>query len=171
MSALSFTAGQALTAAQLNLLVPLYVIKGSNQVVTNSAVLVNDNDIVFSLLPNQSYHVALHLLLSATTKVPNGKYNLAVTGTVASVGAAMHVVAPTSPMPAGGAALYTVESGASNAANFGVDTAPVCVKLDGIFSGGASGGTVTLQFAQQTATVATSTTMLAGSFGVARVVS
>lgn len=170
MAISQFVALQQLTAAQLNQLVPLCAVKGSNQSVTNSATLVNDSDIIFTLVANQTYHIAFHLLFSATTKVPNGKYNLSLTGTVASVGSATHVVAPTSPMPAGGAALYTIESGASNGANFGVDTAPVCVKLDGIFTGGGSGGTITLQFAQQTATAATSTTILAGSFAIARMV-
>lgn len=169
--AISFSAGQLLTAAQLNLLCPQEVVKAANQGVTNSATLVSDADLVVTLAPNQTYHVAYHLLFSATTKVPNGKYNLALTGTVASLSSAAHVVAPTNPMPAGGAALYTIESGASNAASFGVDTAPVCVKLDALFIGGASGGTITFQFAQNAATAATTTTLLAGSFVIARVVS
>lgn len=166
----SFTARQLLTAAQMNLLCPQMVTKAADQGVTSSAVLVNDTDLVVTLLPNQTYHVAYHLLFSATTRVPNGKYNLALTGTIASLGSAMHVVAPTNPMPAGGAALYTIESGASNAAAFGVDTAPVCVKLDGLFTGGASGGTITFQFAQNAATAATTTTILAGSFAISRCV-
>lgn len=169
MSALNFTAGQLVTAAELNLLVPIYVLKGSNQVVTNSTVLVNDNDITFTLAPNQSYAVDINLQVVSSATAHGISVGYAVTGTVA-------IVARSGVGPGLGTAntrLTTMNSVSFTnlgALTYGTDsqTSQVWEKL--VFTSGASGGTVTMQWAQATAGAATTTTVGAGSHAIVRAV-
>lgn len=84
MAISQFVAGALLTAAQLNQLVGLYAVKGSTQTVTNSAALVSDSDITFSLAANQTYHIAAHIVAQNTTTTGHLRLAWAVTGTVAA---------------------------------------------------------------------------------------
>lgn len=173
---ISFTAGQLLTAAEMTMLCPTYVVKASNQGVTNSATLVNDTDLVFTLLPNQTYEVDLWGDYAGNGTTNTGlRAAWAVTGTVAmtsrfcqgpgdAAGAALpdSVLMQSRPMAAINTNnLYT--SGIVAGAGFVFHE-----KL--IVTGGVSGGTLQFQFAQFTATAAQTMTMLATSYAVARMV-
>lgn len=54
----SVLAGQRITATLLNSMVPLTIVKPGDQSVTNSTVLVNDNDLVLPVVASGSYIVA-----------------------------------------------------------------------------------------------------------------
>lgn len=171
MASLTWTAGQLVTAAELNLFVPLFALKGSNQSVTNSATLVNDNDIVFTLIANQTYHLVLVGTGLATTKVPGLKTGWTLTGTVN--GTIKNLMGPVNPIAAAGSfntTLSLFSEAVTASAGWGMDTQATTFREELILTSGASGGVVQLQFAQQAATAATTTTLSAGTFAICRVV-
>lgn len=174
--AISFAAGQLITASQMNLLAPILVSKSTTQSVTNSATLVNDNDIVFTFVANQTVHVQAHLVAQASSAAPGLRLAWAVTGTVGAVVSAagrMVMGSPDSGTPAPDAmsvqmrafALATNNANLMNTAN-----SNYYLQENLLISTGASGGTLQLQFAQFTATAAQSTSLMAGTFAIARYV-
>lgn len=173
---ISFTAGQLLTAAEMTMLCPTYVVKASNQSVTNSATLVNDTDLVFTLLPNQTYEVDLWGEYAGSGTTNAGlRAAWTSTGTVGFVSRFCQ-----GPGDAAGAAvpdsvlMQTRPMGALTTNNLytsGIVAAATFVfheKL--IVTGGVSGGTLQFQFAQFTATAGQSMTMGGTSYAVARMV-
>lgn len=166
----SFSAGQLLTAAQMTVLCPVYTVKTLNQVVTNSVTLVNDADLVFTLLPNQTYAIDWDLLASSSAGVHGIDIGYAVSGTVAIVarsgmGPAVGTVAGST-----GGNMRAFAFASLLAGGYGTDTSGVAIREHTIWAAGVSGGTVTLKFAQDTLGAATTTTLLAGSNAIARIV-
>lgn len=170
------TAGSVLTAAALNLLCPLFAIKASNQTVTASATLVNDNDIAFTFVANQTVHVQARLDYQSNTTTNVGlRAAWATTGTLAASARFC--------LGANDAAASTPDSmlmqsrpmAAINTNNLYATATVASTSLvaweELIITTGASGGTLTLQWAEFTGTAATSVTMLQGTFAVARYVS
>lgn len=137
--------------------------KATNQTVTASTTPVNDADIVFTLLPNISYRVSLVLSPTATT-TGSLRTVWAVTGTVTGTNRSCTGpgVNTTDPQATGAA---STTSGVTRASKHGLTTTQVtygilagttsAVTEDVVVSGGASGGTLTLQWAQNTAAGAT----------------
>lgn len=70
-----------LTAAQLNALLPAYVIKQANQSVTSSTTLVNDSELVYALTAGRTYHVRCGLIANGATG-GDIKVAWATTGTI-----------------------------------------------------------------------------------------
>lgn len=172
---LSFTAGQLITANELNLLVPLFARKASDQSVTNSATLVNDNDITFSLVANQTYMIELHGIgVSTTSNAPGIIIQWTLGGTLTGLG--RNSIGPSGPAINTLANKTTARfeastTGGGSGTFYGVDLTNLTSFYDIIVvSSGASGGTVTLQWAQAVATTSTTTTLKTGTFAVARVV-
>lgn len=164
----SFTALQLLTAAQMNLLCPTYAVKSATQTVTNSTALVNDNDLTFTLLPNQTYQIDWNLEAASSAVAHGINIGYALTNTVA-------IVARQGIGPVAGAAAASTSTlvhafgfNAVSAVGYGTDTGTAAVWEKTIFTAGASGGLVTLQFAQNTAGAGTTTSLVAGSHAVMR---
>jgi hypothetical protein len=57
----TFAAGQKLTAALLNAAIPSVAYKASDQSVTNSTTVVNDNDLSFSVVSGATYNIDSYL--------------------------------------------------------------------------------------------------------------
>lgn len=172
--ALSFTAGQLVTAAELNLLVPLYAVKVSSQTVTATTTLVNDNDITFTLSPFQTYEIQLNMGVSQVhgTTGEGVRTAWAVTGTPTVVarfgGGPLEVTNAAGNTNNTAVKIYQFNSFA--AATMGATDAGAWVQERVVVSSGLSGGTITLQFAQSVAQAATSVTMLSGTYAVCRAV-
>lgn len=175
--AISFTAGQVLTANELNLLAPVYLVKNSSQSVTNSATLVNDNDIALTLLANQTAQITLMLDYQANTTTNVGLRLAWVAG--GTLGLISRFVM--GPSDAGGAnppdALTTVQMRpltaftTNNLYSTGTTAnAAYVLREELIVTTGASGGTLTLQFAEFTAAAATTITLNNSSYAIARYV-
>lgn len=173
---ISFAAGQLITSNQMNLLAPLLTSKAVNQSVTNSATLVNDNDIVFTFVANQTVMVECYLGVFATTNVPGIGVAWGATGTITGVSRS----GLGSPKPPNTTVftttMQTFLSPGSNLTatfNIGADTNssfPTMYQDRLLLTTGASGGTLQLKWAQATATAATTTTVAAGSYAIARYV-
>lgn len=173
--AISFSAGQLLTAAQMNLLCPVYVAKTADQSVTNSATDVNDNDIAIPLNAGQIVEVVLTLGVLATTKVPGIRVAWTAGGTLTVLDRSGS--APASPIGTGvangaGAPQQSFQFIALTDVTYGVDSS-LATRIEErlIIATGVSGGTLQLKWSQSAATAATTTTIKAGSYAVARYVS
>jgi hypothetical protein len=141
--------------------------KASTQTVTASTTPVNDADLVFTLLPNISYRVSMALSPTSTaaTGGTGGLRTLwAVTGTVTTTnrlctGPGINTTDATATAAAATTVGITRASkhGTGTAVTYGVlSSATSAVAEDFVASGGASGGTLTLQWAQNTASGTTS---------------
>ena len=168
---ISFSAGQLITSNQMNLLAPVYTVKSTPQSVTDSATLVNDNDLVFTVVANQAVQISYRLGVTAGSTAPGIKTAYLLTGTVAVQ--ARHGLGPASGTVTASTstAMHAFMFNSTAAANYAADTGVATVWEDVVFTTGASGGTITLQWAQNTATVGVSTTLNAGSYAILRYVS
>lgn len=174
--AISFQAGQLVTAATLNLLAPAVAVKASTQSVTNSATLVDDNDIQFSLLANQYYEIDLWCLSQVTTTTCSLRLAWRSTGTVAAVvsGAERMVFgsADSGTVPPDAMAIqmraFSLTTNNLNLMTTANTTYLVRERL--LLSGGVSGGLVVLQFAQYSAVSGQSTKLMAGTYATCRAV-
>lgn len=169
--AIQYTAGQSVTATMLNLLAPLFAQKGTDQSVTNSAVLVNDNDIVFTLAANQTVEMELHAAALAGSTAPGIAIGYTLTGTV-SVTTRLGqgppaVLGGNTPS---GTTVRMFEFNSTAGAGYALSTSEMLITEYLILATGASGGTIRLQFAQGAATAGVSTTLRAGTFAIARYV-
>lgn len=143
----------------------VYVLKGSDQSVTSSITLISDSALVVTLAANRTYVVEAVLGVTGATA---GDVRTAwlVSGTVVAVGSRTAI----GPEVAESTIGYVVASRASltTALIFATGLPLETGIVDRfVVSGGASGGTLTLRFAQGTSSV-TSTVMKANSFVVAR---
>lgn len=175
--AISFSAGQLLTAAQLNLLCPIYAVAPSDQAVTNSNARVPSTYITFTLLPQQTYEIDANIVAQVTVNSCHLSLAWAVTGTVAAPtsGAERMVIgSPDTATAAPDSMLVQVRAFALTTGNLNTMTtinSNYYVRERLLLNGGASGGTVTLQFAQFTAVAAQSAKLMAGTYATARVIS
>lgn len=163
--AIGFTSGQDLTAADLNALVPTVIVKAADESVASSTTMQNDNDFVNIPIPaDTTWRVSLYAELSGTE---TGDYqsDWAVTGTCTT--GIRHILG----MPAGetdasnGNVALQARSTTSDVSNM-LDAASgigASYREDLIVYGGASGGTLTYRWSQNTST-ASNSTMRAGSW-------
>lgn len=172
---IAFNAGQVLTASELNLLAPILKQKATNQVVTASTTLVNDADIVFTFVANQTVHVMCSMLYqSNTTTAVNLRPAWLLTGTGA-VGVVRMVLGPNDAAASTPDSMLMQSRSFTFATNGDYATATVAntnlvAREELILTTGSAGCTLQLQWAQFTGTAATSTTMLAGTYAIARYV-
>jgi hypothetical protein len=138
--------------------------KGSNQSVTNSTVLVNDTDLSFTVGPNQTWAFQFVLNVSNNNSAtPDWKAAiLAPAGSTCSV-------TQSGEEPAGGVFPQALSTNCTTPLTLVNNTIvanliPFQVYINGTVTTGATAGTVNLQFAENTAGVGTSITVLAGSY-------
>lgn len=173
---IAFTAGQAVTAAQLSLLCPVFAVKASTQSVTNSTTLVNDSDIVFTLSANVRYLIEANLVAQSSAVTGGLRLAWAVTGTVAAVASGQERMVQGSADTATAAPdsmlvqmrAFTLATNNDNTMSTANSNYYVREVL--LLDGGASGGTLQLQFAQFTAVSANAVRLMAGSSAVLRAV-
>jgi hypothetical protein len=181
MTTWGFVANQRLTAAELNSMQPVQVIKSTIESVTSSTTLQDDNELFVTLTAGQTYAVRAVLIVggSATSGAGDIKTAWTRTGTLNHAGArsctgpairtidASGTTATAGTLPnvlgilrrTGGHALTT-------AVNYGTDgTATGLVEEEFIIQVDVT-GVLKLQWAQDT-TSATATTVAAGSYIVA----
>jgi hypothetical protein len=179
--AISFSAGQVLTANALNVLAPIYVPKSANQTMTSSTTLTNDAALFVALPANQVYEVRLKLLAAYASAVTSGtplgiQANWSLTSTGALV--ARTVLGP-SDTTAGvtGPDEYQVQGRAIGLTNnsfyqmIGTSSATnaFVISEELVITSGASGTTLQLQWAQDSSSTNT-LSVLAGSYLIARAI-
>lgn len=155
-------AGQKATAGLLQSIIPVMLVKAADQSVTNSATKVDATDLTFTAAANTTYLAKLRMAywLSSATGLfqmgwagPTGttfqRYTLVPAGT--------NTTATTEYMRRRGGASST--PGTTETTNVGA-----WLFEDVIVRVGGTAGTVSVQFAQQVATAATSATVLADSY-------
>lgn len=168
---ISYLAGQLVPAASLNVLAPIYAVKASDQSVTNSATLVNDNDISFSFLPNQTIHVQAYLLMQASSAAPGMRNAWSSSGLTSSTRVVLGPPDAGSPAPDNMQVQSRAFSLATNNlyAMSTINSTYVAVE-NLIVTTGLAAATLQLQFAEFTATASTTVTLKAGTFAIARYV-
>lgn len=154
---------------------PIYKAVAITESVTNSTTLTASAYIVFTLAASTVYEVDANLVVQATTTTGNIKMDWAVTSTVAAAitsgNERMVIGPPDTGTSVPDSTLVQIRAFALNAAPlYTLNTANsnyhVREKL--LVTGGASGGTLTLRFAQNTGVAANSAKLMSGSFAVAR---
>jgi hypothetical protein len=144
----------AITAAQLEAVVPRIGLKTSTQTVNNSTTLVSDSQLFVTVAANTNY-VFTSRFLYTTGATPNIKfaftYPVLATATYTLYGVA-----------AGGAGLGAFHQTETSVGALDDGTATACT-MTGTWMIGANAGTVQLQWAQNTNN-ASNTQVLAGSF-------
>lgn len=154
---------------------PIYKAVAITELVTNSTTLTASAYIVFALAASTVYEVDANLVVQATTTTGNIKMDWAVTSTVAAAitsgNERMVIGPPDTGTSVPDSTLVQIRAFALNAAPlYTLNTANsnyhVREKL--LVTGGASGGTLTLRFAQNTGVAANSAKLMSGSFAVAR---
>jgi hypothetical protein len=165
-----FVAGNVLTAANLNALLPVYVIKQATETVTNSSTLQNDDELVLSLPTGRVYHIRCVLICGITAaqdiKTAWSTTNVTHVGSRSCRGPGVSTagVGDTTMRSSGGHALTT-------AVSYGLDGTSTSY-IDEEFIVSTSGtGTVQLQWAQNAASAATSATVVSGSYIIATPIS
>lgn len=173
--ALSFTAGQLVTAAELNLLVPLFATKASNTANTSSvAAQIPDPDLILTLAPFQTVHLTAHLLFQHTSTTLQVRSSWAVTGTLVQL---MRLAQGPSDVAATGPsdAMTTWQSRplaaftTGQVYGTGVANSSYYAREELTFTTGISGGTIQWQFGSN-ASGASTVTSMAGAFVTARYV-
>lgn len=174
---ISFTSGEELLAAKMNLLCPVLAVLSSDQTYTNTTTPASATDLSFTLLANTTYVLELHA--GATSSATGHGLALAytTTGTVA-LGSGLRL--GNGPSTSGttqstSTSMHAYLYNALGAVTYGTDTAAISSGVSGITEyltlvGGLSGGTITLQGAQATAGAATTTTLKAGTWAILRAV-
>lgn len=176
----SFVAGNVLTAAQLNALAPVYVIKQSTQTIASSTVQANDAELVVALATGKTYLITCRLVVGSTSGAATG--DIAVswtrTGTLNQVGA-RHCTGPsiaTTDVSGTATAAVTVgvlrRSGGhalTTAVNYGNDGTNTAAVEETFIIQAAASGNLQLQWAQNSS-VANGTTVIAGSYLMAEVI-
>jgi hypothetical protein len=148
-----FTVG-ANTAAKAEAIVPRIGFKTSSQTVNNSTVLVSDSQLFVTVSANTSYVFTGRFLYTSGT-TPDIKFGFAYP-TAATATYTLYGIA------AGGASLAAFHQTEASVGALEGGTAIACT-MTGSWTIGANGGTVQLQWAQNTAN-ASNTQVLAGSF-------
>lgn len=153
---MKFQAGQRLTAGEENNALGIYAYKGSDQSVTSSTTLVNDNALAVALTANTTYKVELLLFYTGGTAgssdikwdftVPSG----AVLSPVRELGLTTGLAVQYLTVPAGGA------FGSNGTGN------KMAAEIACTIAVSSTPGLLQFQFAQNTSS-ATATTVKAGS--------
>lgn len=127
--------------------------KASNQSVTNSTVLVNDSDLLWSIGANETWLFRLHIHFLAAIKTTGIQLNLSVPAGASGHNDAFIVTDATS-----GNENYIVDGAVGSTlniatGNLGGGAANGHVTLIGFVANGANAGTAQLQWAQSTASL------------------
>lgn len=173
--AITFTAGQLITAAELNLLTPLFATKATNTANASAvAVQIPDPDLILTVVPNQTVHLTAHLLFQCTSATLQVRSAWNITGTLTQL---MRLAQGPSDVAATGPsdAMTTWQSRPLAAFTtgqvYGTGTAnsSYYAREELTFTTGASGGTIQWMFGTNAAGASTATSM-AGAFVIARYV-
>ncbi len=132
------------------------VFKSSDETVNNSAVLQNDNHLLFAVKALETWAIKLYLRFTSATATPAIKFGWALpAGATLSWG----------PLLEGNATSETELTAASTEGIATSSANKICV-YEGVVSVGAAAGNVQFQWAQNTATVE-NTTVKANSYVIA----
>lgn len=173
--AISFAAGQLITANQMNLLAPQFVFKSANQQ-TTTTTLVTDTDLLVTLVANQTFKVEFELYVQQSTALTNFSVTPTLGGTLTLLTSNSRFILG----PSGTAANVTSDqnfpiqgrSAGLGAAFYGLGSttgSTFLVRESLLIASGASGGSVGLQWAEGSAT-AGPIIVTAGSHMIARAV-
>ncbi|MDP4236028.1 MAG: hypothetical protein Q8919_06240, partial [Bacteroidota bacterium] len=138
----------------------IYAVKTNDQNVTNSTVLVNDNDLAFTVSPNQTWEI------NGELDCENTNNNVGIKIALTIPAASSMKVDFTSIASAGGNAITGEDALSASGVSKNISILsgqPSLVNVRGIIVTGANGGTVQLKWAQVTASN-NSTTMKAQSY-------
>lgn len=165
-----FVALSTLTAAQLNALLPTYVIKQADQSVTSSTTLVNDSELVLALSAGRTYLVRCGLLVGGATAgdfktawVNTGTITLIGTRVAQGPGVSTSAVGDTTARESAHTALTT-------ALAYGTDSTVQSGIVEEMIVSCTVAGNLQLQWAQN-ASSATATTVAAKSWLIATPIS
>jgi hypothetical protein len=164
MAVPTYVTGQALAASDCNTwFVPVSAVKPSDQSVTSSTVLVNDTALVIPVQANRSYEVEVFMVWTgvASNATPGLKYDFTLPAAATFSNFAEMGYA------AGAFAFNIASAGTPTSYASGAATSPNIAR--GLLVVGVNAGNFQLQVAQGISS-ATSTTMKAGSFIVARAI-
>lgn len=164
-----FTAGQKLTAAALQQLAPIRLMKAADQSVTSSTTVVNDNDLVVPVAANATYDFDgfIFWIGNETGKIKFGMN--APTGATLDWGLLAGYDGDTGFNTGGthGAAQFWLKQAQTTFPTGTIQYAASTALLTGLLKGrittGSTAGNLTLQWAQFVSN-ATSTTLKAGSW-------
>lgn len=166
----TWVASAVLTAAQLNQQIrdnltalsdrTQAVYKSADETVNNVVVLQNDDELFFNVVAGQKYIFSVNLIHTSASATPDIAVGFTFpTGTMNWLGTGLDTAAAASTASVRIAGTAGAASGTS--IGFGVLTSTSGLQITGSYSC-TTGGTVRLQWAQNTATVA-DTTVKAGS--------
>jgi hypothetical protein len=164
--------GEVLTATELNRSVnPLVAIKTANEIVNNSDTVQDDDELVITPETNSTYMVQCFLIYSSTTATPDIKFGFSFPVGANFSWAPIGVTPANANQDATNQAGYIRSVLTTSTATRTVGTMataePLVAAPIGLLTMGSTGGDLTLQWAQSTATVE-NTTLRAGSYIVAR---
>jgi len=149
--ALTVAAGQIILADHHNSLVPLYVKKTANEIVNNSTVLQNDDQLALAIEANTTYKGKLRLIVnSPTTADFKCKFTFP-----AGMTASIEGYEGSSPGAASAVLVGPIDQTVT--AVFSTVAADQILILEGTFTNGANAGTLQLQWAQNAAVVGDTT--------------
>lgn len=164
--ALTVTAGTPATATQYNALIPKYLVQGSDQTATTTTSANHNTFVGITIGAGETWAFDVYMDVDGPT-AGDVKTSWVVTGT-ATLDTRRHTLgmATTNTADANVQTVTGLQARSGAAVSYG--TAPENGSVRGsiqehmVFSGGASGGTITMQWAQ--ATASGTTTMRAGSY-------
>lgn len=165
--AIDFFAGQTLTAADLNALVPLEATLSSDQSITSSTTIVDQADLTIAVEANAVYKVeGLLIATSAANAAGDVQYRFSYpTGAVLTVTGPGPHNALASGSQADGEWFYVLLDGASPAPNlpYGASTAGAAAIINGKLTVSGTAGNLVLGFAQLASNV-NATVLKGGSY-------
>lgn len=148
--------GDRFTPDRLNAFQSAY--KPSDEVVTNSATLQLDDNLVFDIDANQTWGFQFLLMYTGTNTTQDGVFGVAIPGSTTMDWAVMGFNTTDSYRADG-------QTGATSASSTGLGTATSMrmAILQGTVTTGGTAGTVNLQYAQASAAASTNLTVKRGS--------
>lgn len=161
---MTIAGGAKLDAADFAAVYPLYVKKSAAETLTSNTTLQDDNDLSIAIAAGQIVRVELLLAVSGPASPGDVKVAWSAGGTLTSP-TGRHCIGPDTSITS--IASTTVRASATHglttAVTYGTDgSGPSAIREDFIIDGGASGGTLTLQWAQNAS--GTTTTVQANSY-------
>lgn len=165
-----FVAANVLTAAQLNALLPIYIVKGASESVTSSTTFQNDDELAIPMVAGRTYAVKCCLIVNGATAgdiktawTTSGTITLAGQRVVQGPGVSVVSAADTT-------AVMLMTSALTNTVTYGTDGALHNGIVEEFIVTCTVSGTLTLQWAQATSS-GTATTVGSGSWILATPIS
>ena len=168
--ALTQVAHTPATAAAYNALIPKYLVQGSDQAITGTTLTDHNTFAAISIAADETWQLLFYFFADAAADVDDVKTQYALTGTLTFPSVRRFAVGPNLAVtvdPVNVTADFRART-PTTSVPFGVGTSTSNVTNwheAFVVAGGASGGLLTLQWAQNTATSG-ATTMRAGSYMV-----